>query len=244
MSLLSIEQVSKRYRHGRGEHVVLKEVSLAVDPGELVAVLGRRRSGRTTLLRLAAGLELPDEGRVRFNGHDLAGTRSKVLGKDIGFVQTHFDCAVGGLVIDHVAAGVLAQDQDSSTARRNAREVLARVGTDGLDNLAAHELDAAESARVGIARALICSPRLLVVDEPTNGVEPLDRDPIMALLRSIANEGIAVLMTTGDATALSVDRVLSIGEGELRGNAMPVDATVVPLRRSVRQVTVESERAG
>jgi len=74
-------------------------------------------------------------------------------------------------------------------------------------------------------------------------VEPLERDPVMALLRSVANEGVAVLMSTGDATALSVDRALSIGEGELRGNAMPAQATVVPLRRSVRQVA-EAERAG
>jgi ABC-type ATPase involved in cell division len=244
MSLLSIEQVSKRYRHGRGERVVLKQISLAIDPGELVAVKGRRRSGRTTLLRLAAGLELPDDGRVRFKGGDLTAVRSKVLGRDIGYVQTHFDSAVGGLVVDHVAAGALAQDQDSAAAGNRAREVLARVGADGLDNLPAHELDAAESVRVGIARALVCSPQLLVVDEPTNGVEPLERDPIMALLRSIANEGVAVLMTTGDATALSgVDRALSIGEGELRGSTTPAEGTVVPLR-PVRQAAVESERAG
>ena len=243
VSLLSIERVSKRYRHGRGERIVLKEISLAVAPGELVAVLGRRRSGRTTLLRLAAGLELPDEGRVCFDGNDLARTRSKVLGRDIGFVQTHFDCAVGGTVIEHVGAGALAQDRDFSMAKRNGREMLTRVGVDGLDNLPAHELDAAESVRVGIARALIGSPRVLVVDEPTNGVEPLERDPIMALLRSIGNEGVAVLMTTGDATALSVDRVLTIGEGELRGSATPTEGKVVPLRRSVSQVA-ESERAG
>lgn len=238
MSLLSIERVSRRYRHGRGERVVLNEVSLAFDPGELIGVWGRRRSGRTTLLRLAAGLDLPDGGLVRFNGSDLAAVRNKVLGSEIGYVQTHFDCAVGGLVIEHVAAGALAQDQDSEEANDRARQMLARVGADGLENLPAHELDVAESVRVGVARALIGSPRLLVVDEPTNGVEPLERDPILVLLRSIANEGIAVLMTTGDATALSgVDRALSIGEGELRGK----EATVVPLRRSVRQV---SEHAG
>jgi ABC-type lipoprotein export system ATPase subunit len=243
VTLLSIEDVCQIYRHGRGERVVLREVSLAVAAGELVAVLGSRRSGRTTLLRLAAGLERPDEGRVYFDGHDLATTRGRVLGREIGFVQTHFDPALGGTVIEQVSAGALAQDQDSATAKRAAREMLARVGVEGLDNLPAHELDGAESVRVGIARALTSSPRLLVVDEPTNGVEPLERDPIMALLRSIANEGIAVLMTTGDATALSVDRVLTIGEGELRGSATPSEGTVVPLHRSIPHVA-KSERAG
>jgi ABC-type lipoprotein export system ATPase subunit len=243
VSLLSIERVSRHYRHGRGERVVLRDVSLAVAAGELVAVLGARRSGRTTLLRIAAGLERPDEGRVCFDGDDLATTRGTVLGRKIGFVQTHFDPALGGSVIEHVNAGALAQRRDSATATRAGREMLARVGGDGLGNLPARELDGVESVRVGIARALIGSPRLLVVDEPTNGVQPLERDPIMALLRSIANEGIAVLMTTGDATALSVDRVLTIGEGELRGSATPFEGTVVPLRRPLPDVA-ESERAG
>jgi ABC-type multidrug transport system ATPase subunit len=231
VSLLSIEGVGKRFSHGRGERVALRDVSLALEAGELVAVLGGRRSGRTTLLRVASGIEPPDDGVVRFDGADLAAVRNEVLGRDIGFVQTHFNSAVGRLVGEHVAAGALARDQPSPVARRRAREVLARVGVEGLDGLPAQELDAAESVRVGIARALIASPRLLVVDDPTNGVGVLDRDPILGLLRSIAREGVAVLMTTGDATALAgVDRALAIGGGELRGEVASEDATVIPLR--------------
>jgi ABC-type multidrug transport system ATPase subunit len=235
MGLLSIEHVGKRFRHGRGERVALKDVSLVLEPGEMVAVLGGRRSGRTTLLRVAAGLDLPDEGVVRFDSRDLRDTRDRVLGREIGYVHTHFPSTVGKLVIDHVMAGLLAADKCSSVARHHAREIMVRAGVEGLDDLDAKELDGAEGMRVGIARALVASPRLLVVDDPTSGVDLLDRDPILGLLRSIANEGVAVLMTTGDATALSgVDRALAISDGELRGDVVPEDATVIPIHRSTQ----------
>ena len=86
---------------------------------------------------------------------------------------------------------------------------------------------------MAIASALVTSPALLVIDEPTNGVDLLERDPLLTLLRSIANEGTAVLMSTGEAQGLSgVDRALSIDNGELRGDVKPRDAQVLPLRRA------------
>ena len=86
---------------------------------------------------------------------------------------------------------------------------------------------------MAIASALVTKPALLVIDEPTSGVELLQRDPLLALLRSIADEGTAVLMSTGDAQGLSgVDRALTIDDGELQGEPEPAQADVVPLRRA------------
>lgn len=231
MSLLSIEHVTKRYRRGRLERVAVRDVSLEIERGELVSVWGARFSGRSTLLRVAAGIESPEEGSVSFEGRDLARCRNSVLGRRIGYCQTSFSSSQRGLVIEHVAAGLLAQRASPKQARRRGLELLFRVGAEHCGRLCCHELDGAELARVAIASALATTPALLVIDEPSSGVDVLQRDPLLALLRSIANEGTAVLMSTGDAQGLSgVDRALTIDDGELRED--PVRGHVVPLRRA------------
>lgn len=241
MSLLSIEGVGKRYRRGRREYVALKDVSLSVEHGELVCVLGTRKSGRTTLLRIAAGLERPDHGTVRFEGVDLSSAES-VIGRRIVYCHTSFSELEGECVIDHVATGLLAQDFSPVVARRAAEDVLSRVGAGDCARLRPHELDGAECVRAGLARALISSPTLLVVDEPTAPVGLLQSDPILRLLRMVADEGIAVLMSTDDAMSLSgVDRAMSLDDGQLRGELQPSQADVVPLRLADLRVTNEPD---
>jgi len=233
MCLLSIEHATKRYRRGSLERVAIKDVSLEIEPGELVAVWGAKRSGRSTLLRVAAGIESPEEGGVKFEGADLARRRNSILGRRIGYCQMSFPSVDSGLVVEHVAAGLLAQHASLRHARRRAQEMLVQVEAIDCGQLQCHELDGAEAVRVAIASALVTTPALLVIDEPTSGVDLLERDPLLALLRSLANEGTAVLMSTGDAQGLSeVDRALSIDDGELRGALKPMHARVLPLRRA------------
>ncbi|HTW41110.1 MAG TPA: ATP-binding cassette domain-containing protein [Solirubrobacteraceae bacterium] len=233
MSLLSIEHVTKRYRRGRLERVAVRDVSLDVERGELVAVWGARFSGRSTLLRIAAGIEPPEEGSVSFEGCDLQRARNVLLGRRIGYCQMSSWATQRGHVIEHVAAGLLAQRTLPKQARRRGQELLFRVGAEHCARLECRELAGAEIVRVAIASALATAPALLVIDEPTSGVDLLERDPLLALLRSLANEGTAVLMSTGDAQGLSeVDRALSIDNGELRGALKPMHARVLPLRRA------------
>jgi ABC-type multidrug transport system ATPase subunit len=230
MSLLSIEHVTKRYQRGRLERVAVRDVSLEIEPGELVVIMGARFSGRSTLLRIAAGVEAPEEGSVSFEGDDLAQCRNSVLGRRIGYCQTNFS-SQRGMVIEHVAAGLLAQRISPKQARRRGQELLLRVGAEHCGQLRCHELNGAELVRVAVASALATAPSLLVIDEPTSGVDLLQRDPLLLLLRSIANEGTAVLMSTGDSAALSgVARAFTLDEGELRVQSTPAD--VVPLRRA------------
>lgn len=233
MSLLSIEHVTHRYRRGRVERAALRDVSLEVEAGELVGVRGERRSGRSTLLRVAAGIELAEEGVVSFEGCDLARWRNSVLGTRIGYCLTSFCSGEGGVVVEHVAACLLSQRVAPRDARRRAAEMLARVGAEDCAERDPIELDGAEITRIAIARALVTEPGLLVIDEPTSGVGLLQRDRILAVLRSVANEGCAVLMCTGDAADLSgVDHAMSIDEGELRGAEKSAEASVVPFRRA------------
>lgn len=230
MSLLSLHDVSKRYRRGRREYVALDGVSLSVEGGELVAVLGTCKSGRSTLLRIAAGLERPDEGRVCFQGADLLPS-DRVIGRRLAYCRMSFSELEGDVVLDHVAAGLLAQDMTAVEAARVADRALARAGVPECARMRPYELEAAESVRVAIARALTSSPALLVIDDPTAAVGPLQSDPVLRLLRSLADEGVAVLMSTSDATCLSgADRALSLDQGKLRGEPDPPQAEIVPFR--------------
>ncbi len=245
MSLLSVKHVTKRDGRGRLERLVLKDVSLEIEAGELAAVWGLRRSGRTTLVRVAAGIERPDEGTVMFAGHDLARHRDALLGSEIGCTQLNLWPKHGESVLEHVADGLLAGKISRSEAALRAREALADVGAEEFAEFGLRELDASEVVRVALACALIGGPRLLVVDEPTNGVDLMQRDPVLRLLRSIANRGVAVLMTTGDGAALAgVDRAFTLDRGELLGGAEQPLASVSPLRRRASPAAVRSSRAG
>ncbi len=233
MSLLELERVGKRYREGQLERVVLRDVSLRLDAGELMVVWGLRRSGRSTLLRVAAGIEPPDAGVVRFEGRDLAGHRESLLGAGIGYCQKTLAHDASQSVLDLLIVSLLARGSSAAPARSAAREALERAGAAACAASRLAQLDSAERIRVALARVLALSPRLLVVDEPVQGVDLLARDGILSLLRSLADEGLGVLASTGESTGLSgADRTLTLSEGELRGPPAGELAPVLPLRRT------------
>ena len=229
MSLLALEHVARGHRRGQRERAILRDICLQLDAGEMVAVWGLRRCGRSTLLRVAAGIEPVDSGRVLFAGRPLAGARP-ALGGGIGYcARASLDAAS---VLDELLLGQLARGVRRGLARARAYTALARVGAADCGARAVHELDGAEELRVALARALALEPSLLVVDDPVRGVDLLQRDSILAVLRSLADEGIAVLISTDEATALAgADRAMSLSDGVLRGAKAPELAEVLPLRR-------------
>jgi len=195
-------------------------------------VWGIRGCGRSTLLRLAAGIEAPDSGVVRFDRRDLADDAERVLGAGIGYCQKTLPRNGSQPVIEIVMASLLAHGLASQQARSHAGEALERAGVSDCATRARSQLDSAETVRVALARVLALRPRLLIIDDPIAGVDLPARDGILALLRSLANEGVAVLASTGDATGLSgSDRTLALSEGQLRGPPRQQLAAVVELRR-------------
>jgi ABC-type ATPase involved in cell division len=230
LSLLSIEHVSKRYRRGSADRVALEDVSLTLDRGELAVVLGTRKSGRSTLLRIASGLERPDQGTVRFEGNPIETARD-VVGRRISYCHGSFSPMEGERVVDHVAATLLAQRVPARRARRVAEGVLARTAVSDCVGFHPDELSAAERVRVAIARGLVAAPRMLVIDDPAASVGLLHSSGVLRLLRSIADDGAAVLMSTDDPTCVSgADRAFSLEDGKLRAEAHDSPAEVVPLR--------------
>jgi ABC-type ATPase involved in cell division len=243
VSLLSIENVSKRYRRGPREFQALDNVSLAIERGELVVVLGPRKSGRSTLLRIAAGLEHADEGIVRFEDTPLLRARG-VVGRQISYCHTSFSPMEGERVLDHVAATLLAQGIPSARTRPAALHALARAGVEECARMHPDEMNAVESVRAAIARALVAAPTMLVIDDPTAGVGSLPGEGILRLLRSIVHDGMAVLMSTDDATRISgADRVASLDGGRIRGEVQGAYADVVPLHPHKRALQPDAHLA-
>ncbi len=225
MMLLELEHVGKSY--SCDSRVALDDVSLVIYASEMVTIWGERRSGRSTLLRLAAGIEAPDTGIVRFAGRDLADRGGEMLGGGISYCRTAFRSSAGQNIVDQLAAGQFGRGIPRPQARSHAWKALERVAAEQCATRIPEELNGEETIRVAIARALTSEPRLLVIDEPTIGVDLLSRDGILELLRSLANEGLAVLTSTGEGTGLlGADRVLSLGKGKLRGETIPELALV------------------
>jgi putative ABC transport system ATP-binding protein len=238
MSLLELRRVSTSRSRGSRRIEVLREVSLELDTGEFVAVWGQRHSGRSTLLRVAAGVDLPDTGAVHFDGTELKASGTTELGHGVGYCHVGVGVPAGRAVIDRVRAGLLARGVPAPIAYSTAHQALERVGIERSGELVMGDLDGAEAVRVAIACALVVGPRVLVIDEPTKGVDLLERDKILLLVRSLANEGIAVLISDGDGSALSdADRSLTLADGELRGKATPESGSLLQLHRSAGKST-------
>jgi ABC-type multidrug transport system ATPase subunit len=227
MSLLALERISKRHQTGRSERVVLDDVSMSLQAGELVAVFGERGSGRSTLLRIAAGIESPDSGVVRFAGGELGGRKGSALGDGIGYCSSAPADREAGVVLEEMILAPRIRGVGKSDAQRSARAALERVGAARCAGHSHNDLDGAETVRVSLAQALVLQPSLLVIDEPVTGVDPPEHEGILELLRSLADEGIAVLMSVGEWDELSdADRRLNIRDGRLGGSVDPELASV------------------
>jgi ABC-type lipoprotein export system ATPase subunit len=239
--LLSFLNVSKRYPDGDREIVVLDRVSLEIDAGVSVGVRGSRRSGKSTLLRLAAGIALPDSGTIRFEGRDVAqmagSERGRLLRSKIAFISAaDWRATPGESVIDHVATSLGSEGLTMREARRRAMRVLDQLEIAAGAEEPTTSLSVSERARVMLARALARDPRLLVLDEPAMLPSLGERDRFYALLRSAAKErNTTLLLASEEMAALQgVGVLISIAEGEL--TSTEALGTVVPLpgRRRAR----------
>lgn len=219
-SLLSMENVSKTYYRGPHQLQVLCGVSLDVYAGDFIAVYGQRGAGKTTLLKIAAGVEAPDSGTVRFGGQDLATLPRRRLAalhrEEIGWVRRAGPQSQDLRMIDHVALpllSLLGQQQ----AQEKAKEALTQVGVGmcGFEHWG--NLSDAERMAVSLAQGLVREPRLLLVDDPTAGLDVLERERIVALIRAVADEGrLGVVMVVPELPAMLRARdVRSLSAGRL-----------------------------
>jgi ABC-type lipoprotein export system ATPase subunit len=220
--LLAFENVSKRYPDGARETVVLDGVSFSVQRGAFVGVIGARRSGKSTLLQLAAGIQAPSAGTVRFQGVDMAGMsalkREQLLRGSIALMSLQdWAPSPGERVIDYLALTLGSGGPAVRDARYQARRMLQRLGISGCADEFARTLSIVERARVILARAAIREPSLLLVDEPAVIPSLRERDQFCGLLREIADEQeMTLVIASEESSPLNGAGVLmSIGDGEL-----------------------------
>jgi putative ABC transport system ATP-binding protein len=218
---VELRQLSKTYREGEAERVVLREVSLTVASGEIVVLVGRSGSGKSTLLNLIAGIDRPTAGSVLVNGTDLTAldeqARTRLRRRHIGFVFQFFNLIPLLTVEENLLLPLDLNGRADAEGVTRARALLERVGLAGRGDSFPERLSGGEQQRVAIARALIHEPDIVLADEPTGNLDADTAAGVLDLLDTLAREtGRTVLMATHSREVMGVaDRVLTIQRGTL-----------------------------
>ncbi len=226
-TILELVDVSRV--HGAGPTAVqaLVGVSMRVDAGELVAVMGPSGSGKSTLLNLAGGLDAPTEGEVRIEGESigaLTGDRlARLRRRRVGFVFQDFNLIPSLTAVENVGLPLELDGQRVSRARRLALDALRTVGVEELADRYPDKMSGGQQQRVAIARALVGDRRLVLADEPTGALDSHTGEEVLRVLRERCDAGAAGLLVTHEARhAAWADRVVFLRDGVV------VDSTGTP----------------
>jgi putative ABC transport system ATP-binding protein len=218
---VELRQLSKTYREGEAERVVLRDVSLTIARGEIVVLVGRSGSGKSTLLNLVAGIDRPTAGNVVVNGTDLTAleeqARTHFRRRHIGFVFQFFNLIPLLTVEENLLLPLDLNGLADDKGVARARELLERVGLAGRGESYPERLSGGEQQRVAIARALIHDPDIILADEPTGNLDADTAADVLGLLDALAREaGRTVLMATHSREVIGVaDRIFAIERGAL-----------------------------
>ena len=220
---LVLEAVRQVYDDDGVTVEALRGVSLRIQPGEFVAIVGQSGSGKSTLLNVMGAMDRPVSGAVRLNGRDLAQldeeARTQIRRREVGFVFQFFNLLPTLNLLENVMLPALLAGVSSAEARGRAEPILAQVGLAGLAGRRVNTLSGGERQRGAIARALVNAAPLLLADEPTGNLDRETGGEIVRLLRSLpAARGTTVVLATHSlAMAEAADRVLTMSDGRIAG---------------------------
>jgi len=216
-SILSGTDLSKKY----GDLEVVKGVSLAIDAGEFVCLVGKSGCGKTTLLSLLSGLEKPTKGRVILNGKEINGAPEDELAlfrrENVGFIFQSFNLIPTLSAWENVALPLFPLKMTSEERRKRATELLGKMELGHRLEHLPSALSGGEKQRVAIARALINNPKIIFADEPTGNLDSSTGEAIMDILNKLhKGEGVAILMVTHEVElAKAANRLIRMKDGEV-----------------------------
>ena len=207
MSLLEIKNVKKNF----GGVEVLKDISLKVDKGEVLGIIGPSGSGKSTLLRCATGLETPDDGEINYDG-------------TFGLVFQNFNLFPHYSVMKNITdAPLRVQKRKKEEVYKEARELLAKMGLADKENAYPAQLSGGQKQRIAIVRSLAMNPDVMLFDEPTSALDPEMVGEVLQLMKELADDGMTMVVVThemGFAKEVAT-RVMFIDEGVVKEQAPP-----------------------
>ncbi len=216
---LPLEFVHVTFR--RGKRTILDDVSLSVAPGETVAILGPSGAGKTTLFRLALGFLQPDSGEVWVTGREISHLSERQLATiraNVGIVFQDGALFTSMSVAENVGFGLAESGMGEAELSDRVRRTLAAVGMEELADRMPDELSGGQAQRVAVARAIVAEPRVMLYDEPTQGLDPRRALDVVEQIRRLARRGVASLVVTHqlEYARLYASRVALLEEGHIR----------------------------
>lgn len=224
--IVKIDKINKYFGHTH----VLQDIDLAVEPGEVVVIIGASGSGKSTLIRCVNGLETFSEGRILINGHALAphghgGRALAEIRREVGMVFQQFNLFPHRSVLDNIMlAPIKVRGKSRDEAKDTALSLLDRVGIGSQANKYPSQLSGGQQQRVAIARALAMGPEVMLFDEPTSALDPEMIGEVLDVMRELADEGMTMMVVThemGFAREVA-DRVIYLDSGHIVEESEPV----------------------
>jgi len=219
--MILFERVTKRYPNGRE---ALRGASFSIDRGEMVFLTGRSGAGKSTVLKLIAMLELPTRGSVVVNGQNLGTLKSRHLPayrRSLGVVFQEHRLLDDRPVFDNVALPLVVAGAAQAEMGKRVRAALDQVGLLGKERMLPNELSVGEQQRVGIARAVVAKPAVLIADEPTGNLDPGLSLEVMKLFKRFQDVGVTVIVATHDLHVVHEfgQRSIVLDDGQVQGDA-------------------------
>lgn len=205
---------------GWTRHDVLRDIDLELRPGELVALMGRNGSGKTTLLRLVAGLHRPERGRVLLAGNDTARLHPADIAQQVGYLPQNPTSLFFAETVEAELAFTLKHHRPMG---RDPRTTLAELGLEHAAQRNPRDLSGGERERAALAAVLVGAPRVLLLDEPTRGMDAARKRALAKILADLRAEGVAILLATHDVELVAevATRVVLLGDGRIVGDGGP-----------------------